>query len=130
MDYLRPRPEHHHTLVISDPQPPRPAGGPLSSLARLATVGIFLLLLGAFLYFGRTILLPIVSAAVIALTLAPVVKAGKRLGISPWITALLIVVCVLGVLSLAVTAMAVPISEWIGRAPRDTPSPISPTRRR
>ena len=65
----------------------------MASLARLATVGIFLLLFGAFLYFGRTILLPIFAAAVIALTLAPVVKAGKRHGISPWITALLIVVC-------------------------------------
>jgi predicted PurR-regulated permease PerM len=117
VDDLRPRPEHRHALVISDPEPPRSPGGPLASLARLATVGIFLLLFGAFLYFGRTILLPIVSAAVIALTLAPVVKAAKRFGISPWITALLIVVCVLGVFSLAVSAMAVPISEWIGRAP-------------
>jgi predicted PurR-regulated permease PerM len=117
VEYLRPKPEHRHTLVISDPQPPRIPGGPLGSLARLATLGIFLRLLGAFLYFGRTILLPIVSAAVIALTLAPLVKVAKRYGISPWITALLIVICVLGVVSLAVTAMAVPISEWIGRAP-------------
>jgi predicted PurR-regulated permease PerM len=118
VDYLRPRPEHRHSLVISDPEPPpRRSGGTLASLARLATVGIFLLLLGAFLYFGRTVLLPIVSAAVVALTLAPVVKVAKRYGISPWITALLIVVCVLGIVSLAVTAMAVPISEWIGRAP-------------
>lgn len=117
MDYLPPRPEQRHSLVISDPEPPRSPGGPMASLARLATVGIFLLLFGAFLYLGRTILLPIVSAAVIALTLAPVVKLAKRHGISPWITALLIVVCALGVLSLAVTAMAVPITEWIGRAP-------------
>ena len=42
-----------------------------------------------FLYLGRAILLPIVLAATVALTLAPLVKFGKRHGVSPWITALL-----------------------------------------
>ena len=64
-------------------------------------IGIFLLLFVAFLYFGRAILLPIVAAAIVALTLGPVVKAANRRGISPWITALLIVVLCLGSLSIA-----------------------------
>jgi predicted PurR-regulated permease PerM len=54
---------------------------------------------------------------VVSMTLAPLIKAGKRHGISPWITAILIVVVAIGMLALAATAMAGPVSEWIGRAP-------------
>lgn len=117
MDYLRPRREARHPVIVSDPEPKQSAGGAWASLGDVATVGIFLLLFGAFLYFCRPILLPIFSAVVVALTLAPVVTAGRRRGISPWITAILIVVFCVGALSLAVTAMAGPVSEWVGRAP-------------
>lgn len=117
MDYFRPKREPRQTLIISDPRPVERVSGIWTSLSRAATVGIFLILFGAVLYFGRAILLPIFAAMVIALTLAPVVKAGVRRGISPWITAVLIVICAIGALSLAVTALAGPINEWIGRAP-------------
>ena len=117
MDYIRPRREAPRAVVISDPRPVDSVGGVWTSLSRAANIGIFLLLFGAVLYFGRAILLPIVAAAVVALTLAPLVKAGKRHGISPWITALLIVACGVGAVSLAATALAGPVSEWIGRAP-------------
>ena len=80
-------------------------------------IGIFLLLFGAFLYIGHAILLPILTAAVMALTLAPLIKAAKRHGVSPWISGLLILALGLGALSLLVTALAGPVSEWIGRAP-------------
>ena len=54
---------------------------------QMATVGIFILLLGAFLYFCRPVLLPVVAAVLIGTTLAPIVKAGARHRISPWATA-------------------------------------------
>ncbi len=117
MDYIQPNREAPRAVVISDPRPVDSVGGVWTSLSRAANIGIFLLLFGAVLYFGRAILLPIVAAAVVALTLAPLVKAGKRRGISPWITALLIVACGVGAVSLAATALAGPVSEWIGRAP-------------
>lgn len=117
MEYIRPDREAHRAVIIKEPQPVERAGGIWASLGRAATVGIFLILFGAFLYFGRAVLLPIFAAAIVALTLAPVIKAGKRRSISPWITALLIVVCGVGLLSLAVTAMAGPVTEWVGRAP-------------
>src|SRR6185295_19035266 len=66
-------------------------------------VGIFILLLGAFLYFCRPVLLPVVAAVLIGTTLAPIVKAGARHRISPWAT--------------AVTLHANPVSEWIAKAP-------------
>jgi predicted PurR-regulated permease PerM len=117
VDYIRPSREAHRAVIISDPQPVERIGGVWASFGRAANIGIFLLLLVAFLYFGRAILLPIFSAAVVAMTLAPLVKAAKRRGVSPWIAALFIVACCIGALSLMVTAMAGPVSEWIGRTP-------------
>jgi predicted PurR-regulated permease PerM len=117
VDYIRPKREARHALIISDPQPVDNVGGVWASVARAATIGIFLLAFGTFLYFGRAILLPTISAAVVALTLGPLVKAGERHGISAWITALLVVAICFGAVSLAATAMAGPVSEWVGRAP-------------
>lgn len=117
MEYIRARREVRHALVISDPQPVESATNVWASAGQAATIGIFLLLLGAFLYFGRAILLPILAAAVVSLTLAPLVKEAKRRGVPPWITAILIVAAGLGVMGLAVTVIAAPVSEWIGRAP-------------
>ena len=117
MEYIRTNPEARRVVVINDPQPVSSVGDLWSSAGRAAMIGIFLLLFVAFLYFGRAILLPILAAAIVALTLGPVVKAANRRGISPWITALLIVLLCLGALSIAATALAGPVSEWIGRAP-------------
>ena len=117
VDYIRAKREVRHALVISDPQPVDSVNNMWASAGQAAIVGIFLLLFGAFLYIGRAILLPVLAAAVISLTLAPLVKAAKRFGISPWLTALVILVFGLGALSLLATALAGPVSQWIGRAP-------------
>jgi predicted PurR-regulated permease PerM len=117
VDYLRPGNEAPHSLTNGDSLPRQSADAIWAPLAHMATFGIFLILFGAVLYLGRTILLPIFAAGVVALTLAPLVKAAGRRGISPWITAIVIVAVGVGALSLAVTVMAAPVSEWIGRAP-------------
>jgi predicted PurR-regulated permease PerM len=117
VDYIRPKREVRHALVISDPQPVESVRNVWASAGQAAMIGIFLLLFGAFLYLGRAILLPVLAAAVVALTLAPLVKAAKRFGISPWLTALVILAFGLGALSLLATALAGPVSQWIGRAP-------------
>jgi predicted PurR-regulated permease PerM len=117
VEYIRARREVRHALVISDPTPVQSVGGIWASAGQTATIGIFLLLFGTFLYVGHAIVLPVLSAAVVALTLAPLVKFARSLGIPPWITAFLILVFTLGALSLIVTALAGPVSHWIGRAP-------------
>lgn len=118
MEYIRASREVRHALVISDPQPVGSVGSIWASAGQAANLGIFLILLGGFLYIGETILLPIMIAAVVALTLAPLIKAGKRRGISPWISGILIIALGVGALALAATALAGPVSEWIGRAPQ------------
>jgi predicted PurR-regulated permease PerM len=117
VEYIRAYRAARRALVISDPQPIGSVQSLWISAGQGANIGIFLLLLGGFLYVGREILLPILIAAVVAMTLAPLIKAGKSRGISPWITSIFIVVFAIGLLALAATAIAAPVSEWIGRAP-------------
>jgi predicted PurR-regulated permease PerM len=118
MEYIHADREVRHALVISDPKPVGSVGSIWTSAGQAANIGIFLLLLGGFLYVGRELLLPVLIAAVVALTLAPLIKAGKRHGISPWITSVLLVVLTIGAVALAATALAGPVSEWLARAPQ------------
>jgi predicted PurR-regulated permease PerM len=85
--------------------------------ARVATVGIFILLLGASLYVCRPILLPVVAALVIGTTLGPIVKGAARHGIPPWITAVVLGMGLLAFVGVAVTLLAAPVGEWIAKAP-------------
>ena len=117
MEYIRASREVRHALVISDPQPVDNVRTVWLSAGQAANIGIFLILFGAFLYIGRAILLPIFAAAVVAMTLAPLIKAGKRYGISSWISAFVIVALCLGAVGLVASMIAGPVSEWIKRAP-------------
>ncbi len=117
MEYIRARREARHALVIKDPTPVDNVRNVWASAGQAATIGIFLVLLGGVLYVGRTLLLPTLAAVIIALTLAPVVKAAKGRGIPPWVSGPLIVCVAVTALSLAAMALAGPVSTWIGRAP-------------
>jgi len=117
VEFIRARRELRHALIISDPLPVDNVGTVWASAGQVALIGIFLILFGAFLYIGRAILLPILAAAIVALTLAPLVKAAKRRGIPPWVTGLVVVAFFLGLLGSAATALAGPVSQWIARAP-------------
>jgi predicted PurR-regulated permease PerM len=103
--------------MIRDPSPVGSMQQMWVTAGNAAIIGIFLLLFGAFLYVGSAFLLPILAAAIGALTLAPLIKAVRSYGIPPWITAVVILLLILGGLSLVATLVAAPISEWIGRAP-------------
>jgi predicted PurR-regulated permease PerM len=118
VEFIRARREVRHALVISDPQPVSSMEKMWLSAGSAATIGIFLILFGGFLYIGRPIVLPISASAIISLTLAPLIKAAKRHGVSPWISAMVIVALCVGAVALAATALAGPLSEWIGRAPQ------------
>lgn len=117
MDDIPANRKARETLIISDPQPVDSANSVWASAGHAALIGIFLLLFGVVLYLGRAILLPILAAAVLALTLAPLVKAAKRAGIPTWATAFFILLLGFGALSLGAMALAKPVSEWIARAP-------------
>ena len=117
MDDIRTDREVRHALIIGDPRPLDSTNNLWVSAGHGAIIGIFLLLFGVLLYFGRAILLPILAAAVLALTLAPLIKAAKRFGIPTWVTAIVILLLGFGALSVAAMALARPVSEWIARTP-------------
>jgi len=85
--------------------------------AQMATLGIFILLFGACFYFCRSFLMPVVAALVVGTSLAPVVKAAARRHVPPWVTAIALGIVLLVVAAIAVTLLAAPVSEWIGKAP-------------
>ena len=117
MEFLRARREKGDALGVKDPEPPESIEDIWTVAARVATVGIFVLLLGMSLYFCRPVLLPVVAALVIGTTLAPIVKAAARHRVSPWATAIVLGALLLGLAVTAVTLLSRPVSEWITRAP-------------
>ena len=60
--------------------------------AQVATVGIFLLLFGAFLDLARLLLLPVTAAFVIGTMLGPIAERGVAHRIPQWVTAIFLVV--------------------------------------
>jgi predicted PurR-regulated permease PerM len=117
VEFLRARRERRYALIIKDPQPLASVGDISGWAARVATVGIFLLMLAAAVYLARPVLLPIVAAFVIGMTLAPVVKRLRQRGVAPWISATLFVLGLAGAAAIAVTLLSGPIIELIGKAP-------------
>jgi predicted PurR-regulated permease PerM len=117
VELIRAAREARHALVISDPSPVDSVQRMWAAAGQAASIGIFLLLFGAFLYVGHAFVLPVLAAAVMSMTLAPLVKGAKRRGVPAWITSLLILLVGAGIISLIATVIAGPVSEWIGRAP-------------
>jgi predicted PurR-regulated permease PerM len=117
VEFLRAQRERRNTLTINDPKPVENVDDIWSATAEISTIGIFILLLGACFYLCRPLLLPILSAVVIGMTFAPLIKLGARHGVSPWLTAVVLVLLVMIVVGLVATAIAAPLTEWIARAP-------------
>jgi predicted PurR-regulated permease PerM len=116
LEFLRARAERRYALAITDARPDS-IDNIRRSASQVATIGIFVLMLGAALYFCRPLLLPVVTAMVMGATLAPLVKRASKAGIPPWVTSLVIAMLLVAAVALGVTLMAAPVAEWVGRAP-------------
>src|SRR5258705_8656076 len=109
----RPRTE----LELTDPRPILAPSAFWRHVAHLAIVGIFLIMFGAVLDLARNILLPIVSAAVIGMMFDPLARVAARWRIPGWLFAGVVVGVLLAILQVVTIMVAVPIIDWIGRAP-------------
>ena len=85
--------------------------------AQAASVGIFILLFAAFLDLARAILVPVVSALVIATMLGPISSRAARHHVPHWLFATLAVALLVVLLNLAIVLLSAPVIEWIGKAP-------------
>ena len=90
----------------------RPLGG------SVALTGLFVLASFYTLYFCRSLLLPLVMAALFSLLLSPAVRALKRLRIPEPLGAGLVILALLGALGAGIYGLAGPAGDWIQRAPQ------------
>jgi len=85
--------------------------------AQFATVGIFLIMFGAFLDIARPVVLPIVSAAVFGTMLGPLGRRATNRGIPPALFAVAAVGFFLLLLQAITVMVSAPLVDWIGKAP-------------
>ena len=104
----------------ADPEAPRPVTGAVGFwrvAAHVATVGIFLLLFGAFLDIARLLLLPVTAAFVIGTMLGPIAERGAAHRIPQWVTAIFLVVLLVVAMNALVLILAAPVSDWVSKGP-------------
>jgi predicted PurR-regulated permease PerM len=97
-----------------------PATGPRNfwhPAAQVATVGIFVLLFGAFLELARVLLLPVTAALVIGTMLGPVSDWASVRRIPQWLSAIVLVLLVIAAMNALIVILATPVSDWVGKAP-------------
>jgi predicted PurR-regulated permease PerM len=105
-------------LELTDPHPLVARDAFWRHVARIATVGIFLIMFGALLDLARVVLLPVVSAAVVSIMLSPLARLAARARMPAWLFAAVTITLLLVVLQ-AITIMAsAPLIDWIGKAPQ------------
>jgi len=104
-------------LIINDPQPLASAQDVWGSASQIAIVGLFLVAVGVVLHEARPILLPIMAAVLIATTFGPIIKFADQRGISPWVTATMVMIVLVAVAATVITLLSAPLIAWIDRAP-------------
>lgn len=83
----------------------------------LPVVGLFALALVAALYFGRSILMPLLFGMVLAVVLAPVVQRLSRLRIPEPIGAAIVMLSLLGLIALVIELLVFPAREVLAELP-------------
>jgi predicted PurR-regulated permease PerM len=84
---------------------------------RVAVIGIFVLLLGAFLFFARSLVAPVVAAAIIAILFGPVAARATRYHVPPVFVALGGVGLVILVANVLMVLLGGLLADWASRAP-------------
>lgn len=79
--------------------------------------GIFVLLVICTLYFGRTIILPVVLGVFLSFLLRPVVRKLYKAGIPESVGAAIVLLAFLGILIFGAVRLAGPASNWMNKAP-------------
>ena len=111
------------------PQKPSPPSPPpqISELGRflknaravvpLASLGTFLLGGVAFLYFAKMFVMPVVLAMLLAFLLKPLVRALHHVRLPEALGALIVIAAFITLVSLAVSTLLQPATQWVARAP-------------
>ena len=79
---------------------------------------ILLLMLFTTIYFAKDVVLPIALGLLLSLTLSPLVRGARRLGISPPLSAFVIIFLISAVIGVSVYFLGGIIADWIKEAPQ------------
>ena len=89
----------------------------LNNAARIAMVGIGVVVLLFVLQAGQVFLAPVTLAIVIGLMFGPVADRLEAIGVPPALSAAVVVLLLLTIIASGIVVFALPLSEWIARAP-------------
>lgn len=89
----------------------------LNNAARLSVVAIGVVVLLFVLQAGQVFLAPVTLAIVIGLMFGPVADRLEAFGVPPALSAAVVVLLLLGIIGVGITLFALPLSEWVARAP-------------
>lgn len=89
----------------------------LANVARIAIIVVAgIVVIGALLY-GKSLLLPISLAIIVGLMFGPVADILERRGVQAALSAAIIVLILIALIIGSILSFAVPLSEWVARAP-------------
>ena len=91
---------------------------PVGGAIRVCLIGIFMILLVGAIYYGKEILLPVALAFMLTLTLSPVVRFLARYHVPEALSAMAIVLALVGGTGAGVYYLSGPVSGWIDGAPQ------------
>jgi len=103
---------------MSDPSAPRTEGPASRACYHWPSVGIFILLLGGVIVASRSFLMPVVLAFLLSLTFSPIRRAMSRLGIAPFVTAVAVIIFIIGLTGAAIMGLSQPVQSYAKDAPQ------------
>jgi predicted PurR-regulated permease PerM len=106
-----------HDEREADPRPPVAPTTFWRQAAQIATVGIFVIMFGAFLDLARAVLLPIVSAVMVGTMLGPLGQLAARWRVPAWAFATAGVAFFLLLAQVIAAMVMAPLIAWMGRLP-------------
>lgn len=103
---------------MSNPPAPRAEGPTSRACYHWPSVGIFILLLGSVIVASRSFLMPVVLAFLLSLTFSPIRRGMSRLGIAPFVTAVTVIVFIIGLTGAAIMGLSQPVQSYAKNAPQ------------
>lgn len=89
----------------------------ITTFSKLSVVVIGVIAIVGALEYGQVILAPVVLSIVIGLMFGPLADRIEQAGIPPWISGFAVVALFVGLIAVAITGFAVPLSDWLEKLP-------------
>lgn len=80
--------------------------------------GIFLILVAQVVYFAQDIVMPLVLGILVAFTLSPLVRLGRRIGVPEWFSALLVMAGFGMTVAMVIYSLSGPFTDLVNSAPQ------------